>query len=58
MEGGLYGAALTRRWRPILSLLEGMASGMDYMHAKRICHGDLNPNNILLKVRRYWPRVH
>jgi serine/threonine protein kinase len=32
--------------------LEGIAAGMDYMHTKRICHGDLNPNNVLLKVRK------
>ena len=47
---GLFGSALPHRWRPILSILEGIANGMDYMHAKRICHGDLNPNNVLLKA--------
>jgi hypothetical protein len=31
-------------------MLEGIASGMDYMHDKRILHGDLNPNNVLLHV--------
>eukprot|EP00892_Ulva_mutabilis_P006166 jgi/Ulvmu1/3921/UM018_0144.1 len=46
---GVFGPSLRRRWRPIMSILEDIASGMDYMHAKRICHGDLNPNNVLLK---------
>jgi serine/threonine protein kinase len=31
--------------------LRAIADGMDYMQSKRICHGDLNPSNILYKVR-------
>jgi serine/threonine protein kinase len=38
------------RWEAIMQMLHGIASGMDYMHRQRICHGDLNPSNILLKV--------
>jgi hypothetical protein len=34
-----------------MSVLRDVAAGMNYMHAKRICHGDLNPSNILLKVK-------
>ena len=48
---GMFGKRLRWRWQPIVASLQGIASGMDYMHAKRICHGDLNPNNVLLKVR-------
>ena len=35
-----------------MRLLVDIADGMAYMHAKSICHGDLSPSNILLKVRR------
>jgi serine/threonine protein kinase len=42
---------MPQRWTPIMTVLSNMALGMDYMHAKRICHGDLNPANILFKVR-------
>ena len=28
---------------------------MEYMHARRICHGDLNPANVLLKARAPHP---
>ena len=51
LSRGLFGGRLRRRWQPIILSLKSIASGMDYMHAKRICHGDLNPNNILIKVR-------
>ena len=36
-----------------MSVLQGVARGMAYMHAQRLCHGDLNPANILLKVCRH-----
>jgi serine/threonine protein kinase len=51
LADGMFGVRLRQRWRPILSALEGVAAGMDYMHSKRICHGDLNPANVLLTVR-------
>ena len=41
-----------QRWEAAAGILRGVAAGMDYMHGKRICHGDLNPSNVLLKVRR------
>jgi serine/threonine protein kinase len=48
---GLFGADhLPSRWDGLMSVLRDVAAGMSYMHAKRICHGDLNPSNILLKV--------
>ena len=37
------------RWNAITSILIGIAKGMDYVHGKRICHGDLNPSNVLFK---------
>lgn len=61
LAAGVFGPRLWPRWLPILSILHGIASGMAYMHAHGIRHGDLNPNNILLKVRRQgllpyaWP---
>jgi serine/threonine protein kinase len=44
--------ATPRHWRTIMALLFDIAQGMAYIHGKRICHGDLNPANVLLKVRR------
>eukprot|EP00892_Ulva_mutabilis_P009188 jgi/Ulvmu1/6641/UM003_0279.1 len=41
--------AMPRRWGPLMLVLADIAGGMAHMHAKRICHGDLNPSNILLK---------
>jgi serine/threonine protein kinase len=49
-SGALKPQQLPRRWLPLTSLLRGTAAGMCHMHAKRICHGDLNPSNILFKV--------
>jgi hypothetical protein len=39
-----------RHWRIIMAILVDIAQGMAYIHSKRICHGDLNPANVLLKV--------
>eukprot|EP00892_Ulva_mutabilis_P012777 jgi/Ulvmu1/9872/UM057_0026.1 len=47
---------LPQRWRPIMAILSGIATGMAHMHAKDICHGDLNPSNVLLKVQVEAPR--
>lgn len=55
LQAHMFGERLKHRWQPICSILEGIASGMEYMHAKRICHGDLNPNNVLLTVRPCLP---
>jgi serine/threonine protein kinase len=43
------------RWNAVISVLKGIANGMHYIHQMRICHGDLNPANILLHVR---PPLH
>jgi serine/threonine protein kinase len=51
---------LKQRWAPVTGILIGVAKGMEYIHGKRICHGDLNPSNVLLKARcpalfvRWW----
>jgi serine/threonine protein kinase len=42
---------LPGRWDVIVNILADIASGMSYMHTNRICHSDLNPANVLLKVR-------
>ena len=39
------------RWHAIAGTLTDIASGMEYLHSRRCCHGDLNPSNILFKVR-------
>jgi serine/threonine protein kinase len=49
-EGAFTSERLSRRWSPIMSMLAQIANGMHYIHRKRICHGDLNPANILLQV--------
>jgi serine/threonine protein kinase len=43
---------LPRRWDTVINILLDIASGMSYMHSNRICHSDLNPSNVLLKVRQ------
>jgi serine/threonine protein kinase len=48
---GLFSPSAERHWRTVMSLLIDIAQGMAYIHSKRICHGDLNPANVLLKVR-------
>ena len=51
LEEGLFGGETMRdRWRGISVALSGLAAGMSYLHTKRICHGDLNPSNVLMKV--------
>eukprot|EP00892_Ulva_mutabilis_P002024 jgi/Ulvmu1/11822/UM080_0033.1 len=51
VEEGLFGGPTMRaRWRRISVALCGLAAGMHYLHSKRICHGDLNPSNVLMKV--------
>ena len=42
---------LPARWNAIAALLLDVVGGMEYMHANRICHSDLNPANILLQAR-------
>ena len=41
---------MAHTWATIMHAAKGIAAGMQYVHGKRICHGDLNPSNILLKV--------
>ena len=41
---------MSRRWGPIMLVLTDIVAGMNYVHRKRICHGDLNPANVMFKV--------
>ena len=50
VDRGYFAGASPHRWASISGLLMGIAGGMEYVHGKRILHGDLNPSNIL-KVR-------
>ena len=51
VEGG-DGSGGPDRWALLLGILQDIAAAMEYIHSKRLCHGDLNPANILLKARR------
>jgi serine/threonine protein kinase len=51
VDRGYFSGAFRNRWKTITQLLTGVVAGMEYVHSKRILHGDLNPSNILLKVR-------
>lgn len=42
--------SMPRRWGPIMRVLTDIVEGMRHMHGKRICHGDLNPANVMFKV--------
>jgi tRNA A-37 threonylcarbamoyl transferase component Bud32 len=42
---------MKNHWESVLRVMKGIASGLRYVHSRRICHGDLNPSNVLLKVR-------
>lgn len=54
---GFFGpATLRNHWEVVLGVLSQVADAMSYLHSKRICHGDLNPANVLFKVR--CPRLH
>lgn len=51
VRGAFTTEKLPKRWAAIVNSLTDVAAGLEYIHRKRICHGDLNPANILLKVR-------
>ena len=57
MDRGYFNTGFSGRWACLHGILAGIAGGMEYVHAKRILHGDLNPSNILLKVRLHYARV-
>ena len=42
-----------RRWLAIMICLRDVAAGMEYLHGRRCCHGDLNPANVLYKVGHF-----
>eukprot|EP00892_Ulva_mutabilis_P012770 jgi/Ulvmu1/9866/UM057_0020.1 len=48
-RGGFARSGPRQRWRSVATALRGLAEGMAYTHSKRICHGDLNPSNVLVK---------
>jgi serine/threonine protein kinase len=50
---GLFGLSRTPlHWRRVLAILLDVARGMAFIHSMRICHGDLNPANVLLQYER------
>jgi serine/threonine protein kinase len=49
-SGALNPRKCAARWASMITVLTHVAYGMRHMHANRICHGDLNPSNVLLKV--------
>eukprot|EP00892_Ulva_mutabilis_P008546 jgi/Ulvmu1/6063/UM027_0041.1 len=50
LQHGLFAQpGMPDRFRSMHSVMRGLAAGMAYTHSKRICHGDLNPSNVLLK---------
>lgn len=49
-EGAFAQESMSNTWGTIMTAIKCIASGMQYMHSKRVCHGDLNPSNILMKV--------
>ena len=52
VQRGLFrSGSLRSRFAMLMTILCHVADGIAYMHSKRICHGDLNPSNVLLKVR-------
>ena len=49
---GLFGLkSSSTHWQQVLSVLLDVARGMAHIHSMRICHGDLNPANVLLQAR-------
>jgi serine/threonine protein kinase len=46
---------MPQRWLPLMHVLTNIANGMVYIHGRRICHGDLNPSNLLFKVCSFPP---
>ena len=58
LQRGMFAqVGMPDRWRSVQSAMRGLAAGMAYTHSKRICHGDLNPSNVLLKARPSPPSL-
>ena len=56
ISDGFFGRTVSKlHWRRVLATLLDIAEGMAYIHSMRICHGDLNPANVLLKVGTHSP---
>eukprot|EP00892_Ulva_mutabilis_P011154 jgi/Ulvmu1/8410/UM042_0117.1 len=47
--GAFRSERMPRRWSPVMGVLKDIAAGMAYVHSRQVCHGDLNPSNVLLK---------
>ena len=50
-QGALSAKHLPRHFSVVLGLVLGIACGMRHISDRGICHGDLNPSNVLLQVR-------
>lgn len=51
LEDDMYAVAQPLQWQRIMCTLRHLAAAMAYVHSKRICHGDLRPENIHFSVR-------
>lgn len=56
-SGNMSGGVSGRRWTAIWRVLLSVAQGMVHAHSKRVIHGLLMPENILLLVRYYQIRL-
>jgi serine/threonine protein kinase len=52
IDSGLFLPQRKHCWRRLTSMLHGIVEGLTYIHNRRICHGDLNPQSIMLHVRQ------
>ena len=50
-EPKLQQIAIGKRRRVVVDVMLQIAWGMEYLHSRKIYHGDLNPSNVLVRMR-------